>query len=99
MSPETGKAMEFSHYFDIVLFAMVAAFLILRLRSVLGRRTGNERRRDPFMPRTEAAPDKVVALPPRPNGAAPVSPAAQPADGAAAGLARIRAADPAFDPE
>jgi hypothetical protein len=29
-------------FFDIVFFAMVAAFLILRLRSVLGRRTGNE---------------------------------------------------------
>ena len=27
-------------FFDIVFFAMVAAFLILRLRSVLGRRTG-----------------------------------------------------------
>lgn len=31
------------HYIDIVFFALVAAFLILRLRSVLGRRTGNER--------------------------------------------------------
>ena len=33
------------HYFDIILFAMVAAFLVLRLRSVLirseaGRREG-----------------------------------------------------------
>ncbi|MGF1563377.1 MAG: Tim44/TimA family putative adaptor protein [Geminicoccaceae bacterium] len=32
-------------YLDILLFAMVAAFVALRLRSVLGRRTGNERRR------------------------------------------------------
>lgn len=29
---------------DIIFFAMVAVFLVLRLRSVLGRRTGNERR-------------------------------------------------------
>ena len=37
------------HYFDIILFAMVAAFLVLRLRSVLGRRTGNERRLSDFL--------------------------------------------------
>ena len=42
------------HYFDIILFAMVAAFLVLRLRSVLGRRTGNERRRDLFVARLDA---------------------------------------------
>ena len=36
---------------DIIFFAIVAVFLILRLRSVLGRRTGNERERpDPFRP-------------------------------------------------
>jgi predicted lipid-binding transport protein (Tim44 family) len=29
-------------FFDIIFFALVAGFLILRLRSVLGRRTGNE---------------------------------------------------------
>jgi predicted lipid-binding transport protein (Tim44 family) len=32
---------------DIVLFAMIAAFLVLRLRSVLGRRQGFERPADP----------------------------------------------------
>ncbi len=31
-------------YIDIILLAMFAAFIALRLRSVLGRRTGNERR-------------------------------------------------------
>ena len=29
---------------DLVLFGMIAAFLVLRLRSILGRRTGFERR-------------------------------------------------------
>ena len=29
-------------FIDIILFAMIAAFLILRLRSVLGRRDGHE---------------------------------------------------------
>ena len=28
---------------DLVLFGMIAAFLVLRLRSILGRRTGFER--------------------------------------------------------
>jgi predicted lipid-binding transport protein (Tim44 family) len=32
---------------DLVLFGMIAAFLILRLRSILGRRTGFERPVDP----------------------------------------------------
>ena len=30
-------------FFDIFLLALIAAFIVLRLRSVLGRRTGNER--------------------------------------------------------
>ena len=91
--------MDLSHSFDIVLFAMVALFLILRLRSVLGRRTGNEQRRDPFVPRTSTASDKIVTLPPRPV-AAPMPPAQPtPADSVAAGLARIRSADPGYDPE
>src|SRR5438046_218426 len=34
---------DFSHSFDIILFALVAVFLVLRLRSVLGRRTVHER--------------------------------------------------------
>ena len=35
---------------DIIFFVLVAAFLILRLRSVLGRKTGNEKRpKDIFM--------------------------------------------------
>jgi predicted lipid-binding transport protein (Tim44 family) len=81
-------------FIDIVLFAMVAVFLVLRLRSVLGRRTGNERRRDLF--ERPAAADNVVTLPERSkpvetNGAAPGS--------VAAGIAAIRDADPAFDPD
>jgi predicted lipid-binding transport protein (Tim44 family) len=90
--------MDFSHSFDIVLFAMIAAFLILRLRSVLGRRTGNERRRDLFTPRAEASGDKVVTLAPRANGAGP-APSGASTDPAAAGIAQIRSADPGFDPE
>jgi predicted lipid-binding transport protein (Tim44 family) len=52
-------------FIEIVLFAMVAVFLILRLRSVLGRRTGAERppQRPAYAdPRND---DKVVTLPDR----------------------------------
>ena len=81
-------------FVDILIFAMVAAFLILRLRSVLGRRTGHERQRPPGLrPKTaEAAADNVVALPDRskPSPLRPDSPAA-------AGVAQIKVADPSFD--
>ena len=44
--------------YDIILIGLVAIFLILRLRSVLGKRTGNERppARDPFAPPTPPPP-------------------------------------------
>lgn len=86
------------HYFDIILFAMVAAFLVLRLRSVLGRRTGNERRRE-YLRGPATTGDKVVTLGqrPAPAVATPPLPAAASAGTVAGGLARIAAADPGFD--
>jgi len=91
---------DFPHYADIILFAMIAAFLVLRLRSVLGRRTGNERRRDMFIRQADAARERVVALGQR--RPAPPPPSPPPADAlpasVAAGLARIRGADPGFEP-
>ncbi len=90
-------------YFDIILFAMVAAFLVLRLRSVLGRRTGTERPRDPvarFGVKPEpTAVDNVVSLPDRSR---PQDDAVQTAEtprptSVAAGVAQIRGADPGFD--
>src|ERR1700694_4293211 len=53
---------DFPHYFDIILFAMVAAFLVLRLRSGLGRRTGNERRRTGEVRQGEPTGAKVIGL-------------------------------------
>jgi len=85
------------HYFDIVLFAMVAIFLVLRLRSVLGRRTGNERRPDAVLRQAEPTADKVIAFGNRAPAPPPlVTPT--PADAVATGVERIRAADPGFDP-
>ncbi|MGH7097197.1 MAG: Tim44/TimA family putative adaptor protein [Stellaceae bacterium] len=92
-------------YFDIILFAMIAVFLVLRLRSVLGRRTGVERRpdpsRNPFTRRPGAAPDqiKVTTAPERSKPALAPLLAPPPTDRLAAGLAAIRQADPGFDPD
>lgn len=106
--------------YDIILIGLVAVFLILRLRSVLGKRTGNERppARDPFSPPAPpsqsrvgdasagpAGKDNVLPLPngnvaPRPSlsttGPGGIRATVLPA--ATAGIAAIRAADPAFDP-
>lgn len=88
-------------FIDIVFFAMVALFLVLRLRSVLGKRTGNERRpADPLSPsptlpgRKES--DNVIAMPDRGPGrdTAGAVPASSPV---AAGLAEIRAEDRSFN--
>lgn len=92
---------------DIILFAAIAAFLVLRLRNVLGRRTGHDSRPDfdPFKQKPESRPgaeesdDKVIQLP---GGGRRQEEAAFDADGddpVAAGLTQIRLADRSFDPE
>src|ERR1700752_304733 len=90
-------------YFDIILFAMIAGFLVLRLRSVLGRRTGNERRRDLFAQRPPPVSDKIaadkVATPDSADKVLPLAPgSAKTADTMAERINRIRRADPGFDP-
>lgn len=49
--------MESFKFVDIILLAMVAGFLILRLRSTLGRRTGHENQPDNF-----SSDNKIVKL-------------------------------------
>jgi predicted lipid-binding transport protein (Tim44 family) len=94
-------------FIDIVLFALVAGFLILRLRSVLGRRDGHQTRApDPFAPRPKAehTDETVVRLPKcteRPVDAVPLPPS-EVAPGAGEGalqaaLTQIKIADPRFD--
>ena len=88
----------FQQYFDIILFAMVAGFLVLRLRSVLGRRTGNERRRELFARRPAPAAEKVVTLvEPEKRSSRPTDEGPR-GDGVAEGLKQIRGVDPSFDP-
>jgi predicted lipid-binding transport protein (Tim44 family) len=57
------------HFLDILFFALIALFIILRLRSVLGRRTGNERKHPNTFARSsgraEERPGNVVHMPGR----------------------------------
>ena len=93
-------------FIDIIFLAMVAGFIALRLRSVLGRRTGNEpapppepfRRPERVPPASpadvlspETGDDTVVQLPARRRQA----PSAE--AGAAAGLAAVEVADRSFE--
>ena len=99
-------------FIDIILFAMIAAFLILRLRSVLGRRDGHESGyQDPLKtdPREERPDDKIVQISSRsPDAHSEPEPMetdaglteAELADEALmAGIADLRAADPSFNAE
>lgn len=54
-------------FFDIILFAMIAGFLVLRLRNVLGRRTGHQRPPDQLTrrQRDEQGKDNIIELPDR----------------------------------
>ncbi len=87
------------NFLDIILLAMVAGFIALRLRSVLGRRTGHEAPPPPRPLPRDGTPERqreagvVVPLP------APAVPAAVLTDPTAAGLARIQDGDAAFRPE
>ena len=103
--------------FDIytIIFLALAVFIFLRLRSVLGQRTGRER--PPYDPYSSArdtirpAPgDKVVALPGRaPEAGQPPSPPADPGERwkgvaetgstLASGLDAIAREDKSFDPK
>lgn len=83
---------------DLVLFGMIAGFLVLRLRSILGRRTGYERPpAQPYQP-----PGAPLAGPVIEGRAeqAPASTRAVPDPGSPLGqmLSRMKAVDRGFDP-
>ena len=90
-------------YIDILFFAMVAAFIALRLRSVLGRRTGQERRRTGGFGPARAQQRRGATTWSRCRTARARRPRADAgiadlADGSVkAGLTQIRLADPRFD--
>ena len=84
---------------DLILFGMIAAFLVLRLRSILGRRTGFERQTPAHQPQPGPAPAGPViegqAEPPAPAAARHVP---EPTSAVGQTLARMRSADQSFDP-
>ena len=85
-----------SALFEIILFAILAGFLVIKLRGVLGKRTGHEKRhRDPFSapPEQDSSSDNVIHLPGRDadsvNGGRP--------DGELSEIMRLKMEDPSFD--
>lgn len=87
-----------------IVFALVAIFVIYKLRSVLGTRTGNER--SPLDIPRPAAPQTNDNVVPFNAGAKPAAPPpvdrwkgfAAPGSTVAAGLDAIAAGEPSFDP-
>ena len=89
-------------FLDIVLFAMVAAFLVLRLRSVLGKRTGHQQPRQDRMsqPNDDVEGTTSVTDPPNRDQTIASDPSADldPSDPLTQGIMEIRSADETFDP-
>ena len=88
-------------FLDIILCAMRAAFLVYRLGSVLGKRTGNEQRR-PDISGAEASPDEgqeanVISLADRSPD--PENELAELASPLEAAITQIKLADQSFDEE
>ena len=100
-------------FFDLgtIIFMVAAVVIFIQLRSVLGKRTGNER--PPFDPYTaarkqkaeQASPDNVVSLPRRKGGEpaedvyAAIDKFAPAGTDLNKGLRAIRDADPSFEPK
>ena len=96
-------------FIDIILFAMIAAFLVFRLRNVLGRRDGHEGGfSDPTKPRVNEKPENdddddsnVVQLADRDQNdgwSAMEENIEKSDDPLANGLTNIQRADPSFNP-
>ncbi|MGC8468815.1 MAG: Tim44/TimA family putative adaptor protein [Acetobacteraceae bacterium] len=82
---------------DLVLFGMIAVFLVLRLRSILGRRTGFERPPQPLGTALGAGPViEAHAEPAAPPGPARALP--DPASPLGQTLIAMQRIDPSFDP-
>jgi predicted lipid-binding transport protein (Tim44 family) len=84
---------------DLVLFGMIAAFLVLRLRSILGRRTGFERPPQPYQPPPgPPAPGPVIDGRAEPVAASMQRAVPEPVSALGQTLARMQKVDHSFDP-
>ncbi len=101
------RSMENSSFIDILILAMIAAFVVFRLRSALGRRTGHQRPPDKFPRDVEDSGDSVIHLPDRnadadaqrKDGADQPPPLSRPAESGSpsSGMTQLKIADPSFD--
>ena len=84
-----------------LIFAAVAAFVLFKLRSVLGRREGHEQQPPDILGQAKRGPaaENGDAAPPAPSRPEPEPAGIDPDSPAAAGLQAICAADRSFDPE
>lgn len=100
--------MENFQFIDLIVLAMIAGFIVLRLFSVLGRRTGHEPQRDGGTPQgfprrgdpaADQSSDNVVRIPmPRRTREPDIEPAYQ-GTPLEAGMVKLKAADPSFSAE
>ena len=89
-------------FLDIILFAMIAAFLVLRLRSVLGKRTGHQQPRQDRLSHPNDDVEGTANVADHPNSVRDVNSDTtaelDPADPLRQGLEEVRSADETFDP-
>jgi predicted lipid-binding transport protein (Tim44 family) len=84
---------------DLILFGMIAAFLVLRLKGILGKRTGFERPPTPAQPHPAAAFDPVNrVVSPVQQETAPHRVVPEPLSVLGQTLSKMKAVDPSFDP-
>src|SRR3954464_13229278 len=84
---------------DLILFGMIAAFLVLRLRSILGRRTGLERQAPPYQPApAPSATGPVIEGHAEASAGTVTRTLPDPASPTGQTLARMNSIDRTFDP-
>jgi predicted lipid-binding transport protein (Tim44 family) len=85
---------------DLILFGMIAAFLVLRLRSILGKRTGFERPPEAVArPDLRVVEDGIAPAPAAATPAAPVRTLPDPMSPMGRTLGAMRAVDANFAPD
>ena len=84
--------------FDLILFGMIAAFLVLRLKGILGKRTGYERPPQPVQPRQGPIIDGRAERPSASASPAPARPVPEPVSALGQTLARMSTIDRTFSP-